>query len=74
MPDTNAQTFSTWIDKQGMDKVAKTLKVHRTTVHYWRAGSSMPGAKYMKRIHKASRGKVSYEGMVRHFLKHNPKI
>ena len=57
-------TLQAWISEKGPMNVAHLLKVDSSTVHVWRAGTSLPRPKQMVKIHQLSRGKVSYKTMV----------
>jgi len=57
-------TLQAWIKETGPKNVAHLLKVDSSTVHFWKAGKTLPRPAIMVRIHQLSRGKVSYEQMV----------
>lgn len=57
-------TLQAWIDSKGPMNVAHLLKVDSSTVHTWKAGTSLPRPKIMVHIHQLSRGRVTYKSMI----------
>ena len=60
--------FVTWINTTGSKEIAKTLKVHGSSVNYWRQGKVAPKFAQMKTIVSITSGAVSYENMIDHRL------
>lgn len=58
------KTLAEWIDEKGAGNVAELLNVATSTVRHWRTGHALPKASQMQAIKKASKGVVSYEGII----------
>jgi len=57
-------TLQAWIKETGPKNVAHLLKVDSSTVHFWKAGKTLPRPAIMVRIHQLTKGKVSYQTMI----------
>ncbi len=64
-------TLRTWIEETGPKVIAQKLKVDPSTVSAWRNGQAFPRPKRLVQLHQLSKGKVTYEAMIQHFLKNN---
>jgi transcriptional regulator with XRE-family HTH domain len=56
-----------WIEEIGPRKLARILSVEPSAISHWRNGKAMPRPDKMIKIHKLSRGRVSYREMVLNF-------
>lgn len=61
--------LETWIVKTGPKKAAQILDVDTSTISRWKTGRSLPPAKVMFKIHKVTKGKVTYKEMIEPKLK-----
>ena len=59
--------FQNWIEKKGIDNVARLLKLHRTTVWKWLRGKNAPTRKHMEAIKKLSKGRITYKDILESF-------
>lgn len=57
-------TFEEWIDREGVDQIAKRLGINRFSVLHWRAKRCDPRVDHMRRIKRLTRGEISYEQMI----------
>lgn len=55
--------FTTWIDAYGIQKLAKELKTHPSTISKWKRGHC-PRPWQMENIRDLSRGLVTYDIIV----------
>lgn len=60
--------FESWIKKTGPKNIARALNVDPSTVSNWRTKKSFPRPEKLKRIHQMTKGRVSYEEIVNHFI------
>lgn len=60
----NQLSFRAWIDAQGVENLARKLRVTKVTIWNWRKGHCWPLVPQMKRIRKLSRGAISYEAII----------
>jgi DNA-binding transcriptional regulator YdaS (Cro superfamily) len=66
-------TLQAWIKETGPKNVAHLLKVDSSTVHFWKAGKTLPRPALMVQIHRLTKGKVSYQTMIEDAAKRNRK-
>lgn len=64
-------SFNKWIDEQGIGHLARTLDVSKPAVHHWKMGSAAPRPHHMKHILKLSKGVITYDAMINHYLTNN---
>ncbi len=57
-------SFAEWIDREGVDRLAKRLKINRFTVLHWRAGRHHPRVDQMRVLKKLSKGQLSYDDII----------
>lgn len=57
-----------WIEQVGPKVVARKLNVDVSTVSTWRSGTAFPRPEKLLAIYKLSRGRVTYDRMIHHFL------
>lgn len=62
-------TLCNWINKTGPKTAAKILDVDPSTISLWRNFRQLPSGKMMFKIHNATRGKVSYDGIITPYFK-----
>ncbi len=62
-------TLQAWIKETGVLKVRKELDVDPATVNYWKMGRSLPRPKYLVKINKLSKGRVTYAEMIETYVK-----
>lgn len=60
-------TLSNWIIREGPKNIAKKLRVDPSTVCLWKKGRAFPRAKTLVKIHRMSRGKVTYAEIIEHY-------
>lgn len=63
------KTFRNWLFEYGEVKLAKRLKTARSTIRSWRAGHSIPSSENLYKIHKLTKGEVSYAMMLEPYFK-----
>jgi len=64
-------TLKNWMNKRGINKTMKDLKVSRATVTYWGNYNCLPNPVNMRKIVKLSMGGVSYKTMIEEFIEAN---
>ncbi len=69
-----ALTLEEWINELGPNTVAKLMKVEPSAVRHWRRGYCLPRSEQMMRIHKFSRGRVTYAEMIESFYRGRAKL
>ncbi len=57
------------VDKMGIDKFKSQFGVTEGCVNHWRRSMVLPRAEHMALIVKLSGGRVTYEAMIKAFLK-----
>lgn len=60
-----------FIDKHGIDKLAKALEVHPTTVSHWRTGRVLPKSEQMLTIKELSNGELTPDHMIEDYFKNS---
>ena len=60
-------TLSNWIESIGPEKLAKNLNVAASTISSWKTLSRAPRVHQMVKIHRLSKGRVTYKSMVESF-------
>lgn len=58
------QSLKDWINDNGVEHVAKLLKVEQATVRHWRRGANFPRVDQMRVIKKITKGRVGYEEII----------
>jgi transcriptional regulator with XRE-family HTH domain len=61
---TKEMSLASWIEREGVEDVAKALGVDKSTVWHWRRGYCLPTAAKRERIVKLSRGTVTVSRML----------
>lgn len=61
-------TFVQWIDRMGMNTLAKKLGVDRVTIRNWRTGRGDPRVDHMRRIKRISGGEIGYDQIIDRFV------
>ncbi len=62
-------TLRDWIEKTGNKETARLLSVDASTVSTWKIYRGLPTGKMMFKIHKATKGQVTYTGIIDPFFK-----
>lgn len=57
-------TFEEWIEKKGVNKIAKHLGIHRATVLHWKAKRGNPKVEHLKKLKRLARGEIDYQQMI----------
>lgn len=62
-----------WINEVGVREVSRVTGVNESAVRHWRRGHCLPRTDEMRKIHKYSNGRVSYEEMIETFHRQHAK-
>lgn len=57
-------SFEEWINKEGVEELARIFRVDPATIRHWRAGRCFPRVEQMKRIKHLTKGAVDYEQII----------
>jgi len=57
-------TFEEWIDREGVESLAKRLRVNANTSRNWRFRKAYPRVEQMKVIKRISKGEIDYAQII----------
>lgn len=60
--------FVKWLNSQSPTELSKRLGIGVYPIFHWRNGRSLPRPDTMVKLVKLSKGKVSYEAIIKHYV------